>query len=147
MHVDFEQYLRQRPPFLFVESAQVDDSLNFVETEAVFRTSLDFFRGHFPGDPIVPGVILLEAMAQSARLLLNVRAGGVRPGYLMAVDSLKLNGLVRPDEVLRVRTQLVSSTDFSSQFKSSCFDVRFGKRCARAQLTLQQPKDSLLPSC
>jgi 3-hydroxyacyl-[acyl-carrier-protein] dehydratase len=86
MEVEVYRHMRQRPPFLFVDSACAADDLSEVETEVFFSSGFDFFAGHFPGEPIVPGVILIETMTQSARLLLNLRSAGVKLGYLMSVD-------------------------------------------------------------
>lgn len=137
MLLDVTHFLRQRPPFLFIESASGNEAMTELEAETVFRADSEFFRGHFPDDPVVPGVILLETMAQSARLLVNARAGGPRAGLLMGVESVKFNERVGADEPLRIRTQLVSTSELGTHFKSSCFSLATGRRCARAQLTLQ----------
>ena len=67
--------LPHRPPFRFVTELRCVDPSAF---EAVWSVSgeEDFFRGHFPGEPIVPGVLITEALAQTAGLHLLSREGG-----------------------------------------------------------------------
>lgn len=61
-------YLPQQPPFRFVDKVLEADERHIV-CEYTFRPEEDFYRGHFPGQPITPGVILLEAMAQAGVVL------------------------------------------------------------------------------
>ncbi len=62
-----------------------------------FSPGEPFFKGHFPGDPLVPGVILTEALAQVAGLAVG------RPGLrLAAIRSMKFPAPVRPDEVIEL---------------------------------------------
>ena len=85
--------LPHRAPFLFV-----DDVLHCSETEisaSYTFTDNDFFQGHFPGKPIVPGVILLEGLAQTLAYLALTQAG---PGtvFLTGVDSCRIRRMVEP---------------------------------------------------
>ena len=70
-----------RPPFLFVDEivSWTDDGLIARRT---WRTEEDFYRGHYPGAPITPGVLLCEAVFQTAGcyLALKARAAGMAPG-------------------------------------------------------------------
>jgi len=61
----------QQPPFRFIdEILELSDS--HIVAAYTFRPDLDFYRGHFPGRPITPGVILLEAMAQAGGVGLGI---------------------------------------------------------------------------
>lgn len=102
--------LPHRPPFLFVDRAEVDLVGGQSRTWHLFRSDEPYFEGHFPNNPIVPGVVLLECMAQAGRLLLNARAGGIQIGFLVGLDTAKFNQTVRPGDLLRVETRLVRST-------------------------------------
>ena len=60
--------LPQQEPFRFVdEILEMDD--DHIVARYTFRPDADFYRGHFPGNPITPGVLLIEAMAQLPQLL------------------------------------------------------------------------------
>lgn len=142
---DARDYLLQRPPFLFVDDARVDTALARVWTTHTFLPDEPYFAGHFPGDPIVPGVVLLECMAQASRLLLNVLAGRIVPGFLVGVQSAKFNLAVRPEQKVVFDCRLMSGTgefqsgenaDVFRSFKCAAFLGE--ERCARAQLNLFQ---------
>ena len=61
-------HLPQQRPFRFVDKVLEADERHIV-CEYTFRPEEDFYRGHFPGQPLTPGVILLEAMAQAGVVL------------------------------------------------------------------------------
>ena len=70
-----------RPPFLFVDEI-VAESAEGLVARRVFRAEEDFYKGHYPGAPITPGVLLCEAVFQSAAcyMALKARAAGAKPG-------------------------------------------------------------------
>lgn len=88
--------LPQQEPFRFVDRIlELDD--DHVVASYRFRPEADFYRGHFPGNPVTPGVILVEAMAQVGVVALGI--------YLLSKDA--------PDEVGRVLTMF---TDMAVDF-------------------------------
>jgi 3-hydroxyacyl-[acyl-carrier-protein] dehydratase len=72
--------LPQREPFRFVDRILEIDAEHVV-AEYCWRSDADFYRGHFPGRPVTPGVLLLECMAQAgvAALGIYLQAGEIRP--------------------------------------------------------------------
>lgn len=64
-----------------------------------------FLRGHFPGNPVVPGVILCEIMAQTACALLSDQMKGKTP-YYAGIDGAKFRRMVRPGETIETSVQL-----------------------------------------
>lgn len=69
-----------------------------------------FFTGHFPNDPIVPGVLTIEAMAQTAAVLTIASTGPEAAGsrvYFMAVDGARFRRPVRPGDTLRLEVRQV----------------------------------------
>jgi 3-hydroxyacyl-[acyl-carrier-protein] dehydratase len=87
--------LPHRPPFIFVESVEEIEPGVQARCSKRFRKSEAFFRGHFPGNAIVPGVLLVEGLAQTAGLAVG------KPGktfLLTAIRSMKFLRPVRPDE-------------------------------------------------
>ena len=64
-----------------------------------------FLQGHFPGNPVVPGVILCEIMAQSCALLVGAEAVGKTPMYT-GLDKVKFRNPVRPGDTVEVTASL-----------------------------------------
>jgi 3-hydroxyacyl-[acyl-carrier-protein] dehydratase len=99
---EIENLLPHREPFLFVDEIVQADEKKIV-AKHVFTEKEFFFRGHFPGYPVVPGVILIETMAQSGgaglRKLKSLGAGGLF--FLATVDKVKFRRQVRPGDEVR----------------------------------------------
>ena len=71
---NFLDYMPQREPFLFVDRVvEVTDSS--IQTEKQIKVDEPFFAGHFPNRPIMPGVLICEAVFQSSSILMSKRAG------------------------------------------------------------------------
>jgi 3-hydroxyacyl-[acyl-carrier-protein] dehydratase len=70
-----------RPPFLFVDEI-VATSTDSLTAKRTWRAEEDFYKGHYPGAPITPGVLLCEAVFQTAAcyMALKARAAGAKPG-------------------------------------------------------------------
>jgi len=99
---DIEGLLPHREPFLFVDEILEADEKKIV-AKHVFTEKEFFFKGHFPEYPVVPGVILIETMAQSGgaglRKLGIVKADGLF--FLATVDKVKFRRQVRPGDEVR----------------------------------------------
>src|SRR5207249_8212145 len=102
-----------RPPFRFIdEILELDDE--HIVAAYRFPADADFYRGHFPGNPITPGVLLLEAMAQAGvvahgiYLLALRQAQGERDGEppllaLFTQATVEFTGIVRPGQRVLIR--------------------------------------------
>jgi 3-hydroxyacyl-[acyl-carrier-protein] dehydratase len=104
---NIESLLPHRSPFLFVDEIDQADKEKVVARH-IFTERESFFAGHFPGYPVVPGVILVETMAQSGGA--GLRKLGILPGnvlfFLATVDKVKFRRQVRPGE--EVRSEVVN---------------------------------------
>src|SRR5262252_28873 len=96
--------LPHREPFLFVEAVHRLEAGLLAECSKTFSGTESFFRGHFPGNAIVPGVLLLEGMAQTAGMAI----GRPEKHYLLtAVRFMKFLRPVRPLETIRFKAQKI----------------------------------------
>jgi 3-hydroxyacyl-[acyl-carrier-protein] dehydratase len=77
------------------------------------------FAGHFPGNPIVPGVIITEALAQAAGIAAASRFRETeRPIFLLsAIRTMKFLQAVRPGEEIELQAEMVGATEILLQFK------------------------------
>ncbi len=102
-----------RPPFLFVDEivAETADSLVARRT---FRADEDFYRGHYPGQPITPGVLLCEAVFQTGALLMakRAKAAGAAAGeqagvpLLARVSDVKFRNPVFPGDTVELTVKI-----------------------------------------
>src|ERR1700741_2915908 len=89
--------LPHRPPFIFVESVDKLEAGLLAACSKTFRRTESFFEGHFPGNAMVPGALLLEGMAQTA----GIAVGGHGKMFLLpAIRSMKFLRPVRPEETI-----------------------------------------------
>lgn len=105
--VDIRALLPHRYPFLMVDAFVSQEGDSFECRKNVSHNE-PFFQGHFPTEPVMPGVLIVEALAQAAAIGLAVREGwnvpGAEPsiGYLAGVESAKFKRKVVPGDVLRL---------------------------------------------
>ena len=78
-----------------------------ITVEAVVPRQNTIFEGHFPGYPIMPGVLLIESMAQTSGWLLLALMKFERMPFLGAVKEAKMRGFVAPGDVLKVEASIV----------------------------------------
>ena len=105
-----QKILPHRHPFLMVDGiVEMERLKRIVGIKNVLATE-DYFRGHFPGKPIMPGVLIIEAMAQTGGVLLlqEVPDREKKLLYFVAVDDARFRRPVLPGEQLRLEVNVLS---------------------------------------
>jgi len=105
-----------------------------ITTEAIVPTTSTIFEGHFPGNPLMPGVLLLESMAQSSGWLLIAMNSYKRGVFLASVREAKFRSFVRPGERLMIEAKLTHEGSGYAQTEAAV--TREGKKICEATLTM-----------
>ena len=108
-HDQVLELLPHRPPFLLVD--EVEELEPGVRCVA-FRTLRDddvWFAGHFPGNPLMPGVLIVEALAQTATIA--AASGGDiagKIGLFAGIDKVRFKRVVKPGDTMRLEAEIVA---------------------------------------
>lgn len=130
MSSDVTQLIPHRPPFLFVDEivAETPDSLTARRT---WRADEDFYRGHYPGAPITPGVLLCEAVFQTGALFLARQAqaagGKANEGVplLAKISDVRFRNPVYPGDTITIE---VKKKDMMAGFYLMTGSVKSGDK-------------------
>jgi 3-hydroxyacyl-[acyl-carrier-protein] dehydratase len=128
--------LPHRYPMLLVDRVEsLDPEKGIVAIKAVTINEL-FFQGHFPGRPIMPGVLIVEALAQAAGVLAVESLGLAGSGklvYFMAIENAKFRTPVEPGVLLRLEVDFVQKRTSVCKFAGRA--TIDGKLAAEASFT------------
>ena len=128
--------LPHRYPMLLVdrvESLEPDTRITAIKAVSINE---DFFNGHFPGRPIMPGVLIVEALAQAAGVLAVESLGLASSGklvYFMAIENAKFRQPVEPGCLLKLEVEFVQKRSSVCKFAGRA--VVDGKVAAEANFT------------
>lgn len=121
--MDIEQIMKLLPhryPFLLVDKVLKMEGTKIIGLKNVTMNE-PFFQGHFPGHPIMPGVLQLEAMAQVGGLMMMKHAAAVRQlAYFMAAESVKWRKPVFPGDTLIIEVEMMKSRGKICKAKGVC---------------------------
>ena len=112
--------LPHRPPFLMVDRVTKIEGSKVVAMKQVTMGE-PYFAGHFPGHPIMPGVLQLEAMAQVAGILMMRQAENAgKIAYFMSAENVKWRKPVRPGDTLIIEVDMTKSRGKIGKAKGVC---------------------------
>lgn len=118
--MDIKKLIPQREPFLFIDQIEkIEDQA--ITVSMTFKSDMDFFKGHFPGNPIVPGVILTEHCFQSGAALISSQSSeGIQDklAVVTRIQSAKYKNLVKPDEKIITETKILEQMSGTAFFRS-----------------------------
>lgn len=110
--LQIQAFLPHRYPFLLIDKViEVEPGVRLLGVKNVSYNE-PFFQGHFPQKPIMPGVLILEALAQSTGLLASETAGDELAGmiyYLVGIDKAKFKRPVVPGDQLMLESRFIKS--------------------------------------
>jgi 3-hydroxyacyl-[acyl-carrier-protein] dehydratase len=122
-HIDINEILARIPhriPFLLVDRCE-----KFVANQSIVgikcvSVNEPFFQGHFPGYPVMPGVLIVEAMAQTSAVLMS-KSLEIDPAgkaiFFMSLDNCRFRAPVRPGDVLRLAVEVTRARGDIFKFK------------------------------
>ena len=107
---DIEKLIPHRAPFLFVDSCDIKIEGEHGLSYKKFEKDEYFFKGHFPDNPIVPGVIIVEAMAQTAGIVVSykLREFEEKSVLFMSVNKAKFRKPILPEDEITFEVKFIN---------------------------------------
>ena len=146
--IDFAEVMRRIPhryPFLLVDRAE--DYVPHASITGIKNVTHNepFFQGHFPGNPVMPGVLIVEALAQTGAVLMSKSLDAdvkTKTIFFMSVDGARFRKPVRPGDQLRMSVVVLKHRGGLFKFRGEAFTD--GKLAAEAEfmamvVTVDQP--------
>jgi len=124
---EIKEYIPHREPFLFLDEVLEFEPYKRLLAVKTFPATEEFFKGHFPGHPVLPGVILTEALAQAAAVLIAASfakdedADNAEGCYLMGIDKVKFRKIVNPGDQVQLHAELIKLRSKIVTFKAIAY--------------------------
>lgn len=108
-----QQLIPHRPPFLLIDKVlEIEPGRRIVGEKHVSLERDEFLRGHFPEYPVMPGVLIVEALAQAgAVLVMQDPAHAGKVPFFARIDNCRFRQQVRPGDALRLEVEVTSFRD------------------------------------
>ena len=120
---EIKKLIPHRSPFLFVDTCKIITEGEHGKSRKFFSNDEYFFKGHFPNKPIVPGVIIVEGMAQTAGIVVSykLREYSEKSGLFMSVNKAKFRKPILPNEKVSFEVKFLNSVRDVYKFEGICF--------------------------
>tara|TARA_B100000579_G_C22836240_1_gene858964 strand:- start:1682 stop:2116 length:435 start_codon:yes stop_codon:yes gene_type:complete len=109
--IEIKKLIPHRTPFLFIEKCKIIERGKIGESFRTFDKNEYFFEGHFPNNPIVPGVVIVEAMAQTAGVVVseNLSKDDKKSVLFMSISKAKFRKPVLPNYKIRFYVEMLNN--------------------------------------
>ena len=128
------EIIPHRQPFMLIDTIEeMEPGVRAVAKKCVSYNE-PFFNGHFPGEPVMPGVLIIEALAQTGAVaILSLEENKGKTAYFAAINSAKFKQKVVPGDVLMLETEIIKVKGPIGIGKAT--SLVNGKVAAQAELT------------
>ncbi len=128
------EIIPHRQPFLLLDTVEELIPGQRAVAKKCVTYNEPFFQGHFPGEPVMPGVLIIEALAQAGAVaILSKEENRGKTAYFAAIDSAKFKKKVIPGDILILETEIIKSKGPMGIGKATA--TVDGKLAITAQLT------------
>lgn len=111
--------LPHRFPFLLIDKiTEINYEKAYIIGQKNVSANEAFFQGHFPNDPIMPGVLIMEALAQTGAIYVSLSGNLGRKAFLLNINNAKFRTPVRPGDILMLRTEKLHMSSKAGRFKA-----------------------------
>ena len=119
---DIKKLIPHRDPFLFVDTCEIITPGEHGKSQKLFSKDEYFFKGHFPKNPIVPGVIIIEAMAQTAGVVVSYKLRDYKEKSVlfMSVNKAKFRKPILPNDNVSFEVKFLNSVRDVYKFEGIC---------------------------
>ncbi len=136
---EIKNLIPHREPFLFVDTCEIIKEGENGISKKIFSENEYFFKGHFPQNPIVPGVIIVEAMAQTAGIVVSykLRKFEEKSVLFMSVNKAKFRKPIIPNENVTFEVQFLNKVKDVYKFQGTCYknDIKVSEAEFSAMIT------------
>ena len=117
-----KELIPHRDPFLFIDECEILVEGEHGKSSKVFHSNEYFFEGHFPNNPIVPGVIIVEAMAQTAGIVVSYKLKDFKEKSVlfMSVNKAKFRKPILPNDHVSFEVKFLNSVRDVYKFEGIC---------------------------
>jgi len=120
---EIKKLIPHRKPFLFIEECNIIEKGKIGQSFRTFNASEYFFEGHFPDNPIVPGVVIVEAMAQTAGVVVseNLINNSNQSVLFMSINKAKFRKPVLPNYKIKFYVEMINNVKNVYKFMGKAY--------------------------